>query len=383
MRSDELHGPATVSRIWEEIAEATLELSDREIEEVVRSGGRDPAEVVREARLSAAEAIARARGEGSRRRPGAPWAPPRLDFCLADLGRRDLLRPAVWQALGIGYLLIPALVAGLVALVLLAADVPRFAVAFGSAAAALIAWSGTFACGATVSVVAAGVGGIPLSVALGVTYGFLLRSLGSLDQAAAVWTGTSPVVAGLGGLPGLVRPAWFAVALVALAVGLLSLAMGWVRGAAGGPRGIPRVAGILLAVLVSGLGPGLVFGISALAGGDGASEGPFAVALAVVGGGAFGVAAGLRSGSLRRGVAFGLTFSALVVLLLLSGRVFDQPLARLLVSTTLYHVLLQGTFFALAYVLGERSGGPRGGAAASSIEGIGGYLGFLLVRHGL
>ncbi len=76
---------------------------------------------------------------------------------------------------------------------------------------------------------------------------------------------------------------------------------------------------------------------------------------------------------------FGFCFAIGVVLLaVLDSGSWLSISSRLLLRTTIYHILLEGSFFALAYVLGERSGGPRGGALASAVEGIGGYTGFLL-----
>jgi hypothetical protein len=56
-------------------------------------------------------------------------------------------------------------------------------------------------------------------------------------------------------------------------------------------------------------------------------------------------------------------------------------LALLVFAGAGVHVLLQGTFFAAAYLLGERLGGRWAGAAASAIEGAAGYSAFLLALH--
>jgi hypothetical protein len=307
----------------------------------------------------------------------------RPDFCLADLRFHELRNPATWQALLVGFIFIPALVAGAVALVLSAAGVHPSTVLFGVIASAIIAETGTIACGTATSFVAASTGGIPISVALGITYAFLLKSEGGVGQAGAILSRGSPVFLGLGGLPAVIYPSLSSVALVAAAVGFLSLAMGWVRHLAGERRRDSRRAlGVIMAIAVSAAGPGVILGISKLSGQGRGAEIVFGLGLALVGGTAFGAAAGVRSRRARRGVIFGLCYGLLTSLVALIGDQLADPTWSLLFATTFNHILLQGTFFSLAYVLGERAGGPRGGTVASSVEGIGGYVGFLLSRPG-
>jgi hypothetical protein len=245
----------------------------------------------------------------------------------------------------------------------------------------LIAWSGTFACGGGVSVAAAGFGGIPVSAILGITYGFLLQAVGGVEVAGDRLKSSTLLNAGLGGLPALIRPSGISIVLTAAAVGFLSLAMGWVRQRAGEPQSRNgAIWGILRAFVLSNVGPGLIVGISKLGELTGAADFAFGLGLALVGGCAFGWAAGLRSRNARRGLAFGLGYGLITGLLVLLGVQLGETSWRLLLATTTNHILLQGTFFALAYALGERWAGTRGGIVASSAEGIGGYVGFLLSK---
>ena len=84
------------------------------------------------------------------------------DFCLAELRPADLRAWPVWRSLLCGFGLVPSFVAAAIALVLTLVGSSPSALAFGTASGALVALTGTLICGATVSVVAASLGGIPI-----------------------------------------------------------------------------------------------------------------------------------------------------------------------------------------------------------------------------
>lgn len=309
----------------------------------------------------------------------------RPDFCLAELQLQDLRSWAVWRALLYSFTLVPAFIAAVVALFLTVTGTLPGPLGFGVVASILVALTGTFVCGATVSVVAASLGGIPISIFLGVTNGLLVQSAGGLERAGRMLRGTALVIPGLGGLPALIRPPGLAVTLIASSIGLLSLAMGAVRNLTR-PRGEGawNVRGILRAVVLSGLGPGLILGFSLLGARLGLEKFAFGLGLALFGGIAFGAAVAVRSGKVHEGLFFGFCYASCVLLSAILGPWLTPGLvSRLLLAATIHHIALQGTFFALAYVLGERSCGPGGGVVASSFEGIAGYTGFLLSRYGL
>ncbi len=155
--------------------------------------------------------------------------PVRPDFCLAELGLRDLRSWTVWRPLVYGFVLGPAFVAAVVALFLGALGISPAPLGFGVVAGLLVALTGTLVCGSCVSVVAANLGGLPISIFLGITNGLLVQSAGGLENAGERLAGTAPVFPGLGGLPALIRPPSLTVILVAGSIGLLSLAMGRVR----------------------------------------------------------------------------------------------------------------------------------------------------------
>jgi hypothetical protein len=306
------------------------------------------------------------------------------DFCLGELGSRELRSPAVWSMLAVGLVAIPALIAGLIALVLAGIGVSREGIGFGMGAGALIAFFGTCVCGSTVSLLAASVGGIPISGLLGAMYGYLLDAAGGFAGVAARFAGTAPVFVGFGGLPAILRPPVQLVLMTAISIAILSAAMGSARranGTDGGAHG--GVIALAKAILLSGAGPGLIFAINLLVARVISANFGFGIGLASIGGIAFGAAVAVRSRKSRRGLVFGMVYFASMLLLVSFGASLPQasPL-RLLLATAAQHICLQGTFFALAYVLGERSGGPRDGVIASTVEGVGGYVAFLATYHG-
>jgi hypothetical protein len=307
----------------------------------------------------------------------------RPDYCLADLRGEELLRPATWQTLLLAFALVPILAGGVVSLGLWAAGVSPSAVRFGALAAVLVAMTGTFVCSASVSVVAAAVGGLPVSVVLGATYGILLQSAGGTDQVAAILGRGPLVVPGLGGLSALVTPPGATVALTAGTLAFLSVAMARLRTLGGQGTGRRRaLKGVVGAALVAALGPGLIFGATALASKSAPEAPAFGAALAVIGGSACAVAVRVRSGSGRRALGFGAAYALLACLLVALGLRL-QPAWTLLLASTANHILLQGSFFSLAYVLGEKVAGPQGGLIASLIEGGPPYCAFIVARHWL
>jgi hypothetical protein len=305
------------------------------------------------------------------------------DFCLADLQLRDLKQPDLWQALLTGFVVIPALVSLAVALVLSAAGVSPSTVLFGGIGGGLVALTGTAVCSSSVSVVAASVGGVPVSVVLGITSGVLLQSRGGAGRAGAI-LGQSPILPGLGGLSALIHPSGLSVALTATAVGLLSLAMGRVRAVASeGKMAATSANGALRAIFIGVLGaagPGLVYGLALLGKPGRTAEITFGLGLAAIGGAVFGGAARIRSGSFRRGLWFGLSYAVLALLVIVFGFRLESPLLRLVLATTTNHILLQGTFYAFTYVVAEKAGGPGSGVIASLIEGVPPYCIFVLTR---
>lgn len=379
---DERHDLRLLLRVWDEMAEAALEATDDEIAEAIQEEERDPEEVARQFRLL----VERALQEETRPKtptPRARWASLRLDFCLADLRIQELRQAAVWQPLLAAFIVLPVLIAGVVALVLSAAGLSSSTVFFSLMTGALVAFTGTLVCSASVSVVAAGLGGIPVSVALGILSGLLLEARGGVDRAGELLAGAHPVISGLGGLAALARPSGISMALVASSIVLLGLAMGHVRSAAGQTSERWSATGVLRAIgigTVGAIGPGLVFGLSSLAKHSRAAELAFALGLAVIGGLAFGSAAGIRSASARRGVLFGLCYAVSTLLLISLGFQLESAFWRLLLATTANHILLQGVFFAWTYVVAEKVGGPRSGVIASVAEGVPPYCLFILSR---
>lgn len=369
-------------RIYDEMADLAFESSDEDLLLPTRVDPRELDSAASEIRIlvhqsleqSAGRPAELARNWGS----GLQW-----DRCLAELHFRDLLLPSTQLWLFAAFVALPALVGLNVLLVLLAFGTSAPTAIFGAVAGALAALVGGLVCGASVNVVGASLGGIPVSWLLGFLSGILLDQAGGVHSALEVTASAAPVVAGLGGLSALLRPPPLAVGAVAISIFLLSVVMGVARSRAG-KRSQPWTwAGLakIVAIGVAGAGgPGLIFGICSLAGQGPAAEMAFATSLAVVGGSAFGSAALLRTGDRKRGLAFALAYAVLAFAIAASGFNSESATLRLLFATVVDHVLLQGTFFAFSYVTAERLAGPRGGIVASAVEGIPAYCIFILSR---
>jgi hypothetical protein len=317
---------------------------------------------------------------GAFRIAGKPAAARVPDFYLAEVSPRQLSSQGFWPTIATGGLLCP-LAAGLVAAVLLhGLGGSTAALAFCLLSAAGVAWTGGLVCGSTVSVFASTIGAIPLTAALAVLNGMAFKEDGGAAGLLAHLTRNPLRVAVLGGFPTLVpAPAW-RVALVDIGLILLSFAMAAAR------RGMEikraeknRLAGIV-AIVTACVGPGLVAGLSYLLEGSLSRSWPLPVSLGLIGGPAFATCLALQSAARRRAVLAGGVYAAVCFLLPLALSGLQGTLAALLLTLVGAHVLLQGTFFALSYLLGERLGGVWAGAAVSSFQGAVGYTLFLISR---
>ncbi|HEY0782322.1 MAG TPA: hypothetical protein VGE98_07710, partial [Thermoanaerobaculia bacterium] len=189
-------------------------------------------------------------------------------------------------------------------------------------------------------------------------------------------------MAAMGGLPTLVpAPAW-GVALVDVGIVALSVAMAAARRGGVDRRAFGHWAVRIVALAVALSGAGVVAGLCALFEVLAFGRWQLPAALGLAGGAAFAACLALQGKRLRRrapmaGVLF--AASCLLIPLMMSG-LRSAPVA--FVAAVLgVHVLLQGTFFALAYLIGERLGGAWFGALVSAVEGAAGYTGFLLATH--
>jgi len=304
------------------------------------------------------------------------------DLRLAEMSPGHLSSPAFWPTVAMGALLCPLLSGALAAGLLRTSGTVPPHLAFCLMTAASVAWTGGLACGSTVSVAAATVGAVPLTAALTMLSTGLVTAGGGIHGLATRLAATPLRIAALGGLPTLVpAPAW-RIALVDAGIILLSLAMAAARRGTATKRAGRRRPLWILALLIALSGPGLVAGLSYLFEGLGSSPWQLAAALALIGGMAFAASLALQEARVRRRAASAGTLYAVACLLIPSAMsaLHNVP-AALLVTVIGVHVVLQGTFFSLAYLLGERLGGVWWGAMVSAVEGVAGYTGFLLATH--
>ena len=301
------------------------------------------------------------------------------DFYLAGLSPRQLSSRMFWPSLVMGLLLCPLLAGLLATVVLQGLGGSAATIAFGLSIAAAVAWTGGVACGSTVSLVAATVGAIPLTTALSILAGVLFEAGGGvgdlLEQLA-----TQPLRdTALGGLPVLAQaPAW-GVALVDAGLVVLSFAMAAARRPSIARKKKRKVRfGMIAAALTACAGPGLVAGLSVLLEHRLTGSWPLLVSLGLVGGTGFFACLALQAAARQRAAVAGGLYAAVCLVLPIILHGLQGTVAALLLVTAGIHVLLQGTFFALSYLLGERLGGVWMGAIVSSLQGAGGYTAFLL-----
>lgn len=318
------------------------------------------------------------------RRDRPPQAALTRDFPLLRLSPRLLSSPEFWPTLTMGYLLSPLLCALLVAGLLSALGSGASTVLFGAAAAVAVAAAGTTICGATVSVVAASVGAIPLVTALGLMYGRLLDAGGGAARLLALGPQVPLRQVALGGLPLLVPVSAGAVLFVVTGIFALSFGMAAARASEPPRRPVIRpVAAALVGAVGAGAGPGLVLAGDLLLDGRLPEPWPSLISLGLVGSVALALSLDrpARPPSSRRIPLLAAAAYAILVGLLLPPviELLAGTLPGLIVVSAGVHVLLQGTFFAAAYLVGERLGGRWAGAWASSLEGALGYVGFLAV----
>lgn len=317
------------------------------------------------------------------RRGRAPHDDVGDDFILGDLAPGGLAKPQNLVTLTMGFVLCPLLAVLVVALVLQGLDASTAAITFAAVATVGVAWTGSAICGGTVSVVAATVGALPLVTALGALDGYLLDKAGGVQELLTLFGQTPLREVALGGLPLLVSAPLGGVGSVAAGIGVLSLAMA----AARAPRNsrvppLGPVGGALVAVLVAGAGPGLVIGSSFLLENHLGDVRSILLSLGAVGGTTLHLCLTHQAVPHRRAALAGVGYVLIVALVfppLLDETVASLP--GLALAATGIHVLFQGTFFAAAYLLGEALGGRWAGSAAGIVEGVGGYVTFLLVSN--
>ena len=304
----------------------------------------------------------------------APLGP---DYCLAGWRRGNGL--FLKKPLLTGFLLWPAI--SVMSTFMVLAILDSNAIVFGLLNTAGIALMGGLVCGVSVSVSASTAGGILLSFVLGTGYALLTDAGGGLDALSPLIGSTDPIHIVLGGIAALVRPSFFFMICFSLALSLLGYLMGNTSAFCHNNSNLIRATsiGFLLGGLPIGLSVGLVelmqWILPIVTGSS--------LAVGVMSATGFGISVYLKTGLWPRSCLYGIAHGLLIGLFLyLSYQVYLGSLARF-VLLTLTHIMFHGGFFALSFLIGERLGGWRAGFVACTLEGVLGYLGFLVFYHHL
>lgn len=312
---------------------------------------------------------------------GHPAAARMPDFYLGALSPGLLSSQKFLPTLTMGALLCPLLSGLLAAFLVKGLGGSLAAFAFCLSVGVCVAWTGGLVCGSTVSVVASTIGAIPLSIALATLDGVLFEAAGRVSGLLTLLPTKPFRYVALGGLPLLARAPVWSVVLVDAGLVLLSFAMAAARRTSRVKRA-KKARNLKLmkvvAMVIACAGPGLVAGLSFLLEKRMTGTWPLLVSLGLVGGAAFSACLAIQSAARRRTILAGGLYASMCFLLPLILNGLQGTLGALLLVVVGVHVLLQGTFFALAYLLGENLGGVWMGAIVSSLQGAGGYTAFLI-----
>lgn len=288
----------------------------------------------------------------------------------------------------------PTATAATIALLSLLAAGVGLPIALGSGimTGVLMAVIGSLPCATVISPLACGAGGI----FLGVSFGFASAILLGNPEHVALLTPASiradPFTTITGGIVGLTAPEWAlffspqTMFLICLLTGAGIAAAAWLmaqplraKGITVSKFGLRDVMGAV-GGSCGGIGIGAVFGITQLFATMNQSRWlGFIVGFAVVGGGFCFGCVWWRMRNVKRA----LLFSAAHILVsgILCAAVFalaDTPFALLLVAVAC--AWYQSTWFTASFVLGEALSSERGAYGAVLLEGVGGFLGFVLAR---
>lgn len=261
---------------------------------------------------------------------------------------------------------------------------------FGLASGLGLSLTGSINCAFSTSPLAGFAGAVGIGTAFGLAHGLLATASGGSAALADSLAAADPFVAIVGGVVGvqakLLRtlPAW-GTGFVLFATAAAIAWSGWVmtRPHPAGPQvrtSRRRPATGTLCGALAGLGIPGVLGATRL--GEtliGSPELGFGVGFAVLGGSATWLSVWLATGSRRRACTFALVHAALAsATVTATFGLRGMPLGAIANAATTGY--FHATFFMAALLGGWSMGGRWAGITAATLEGAGGYIGFVLVR---
>ena len=262
-------------------------------------------------------------------------------------------------------------------------------VLWAAASGAALAMAGGVVCASVLSIRACGAAGVLIGTAFGVVHGLIAVHAGGLGGLANLTTHADVLTRTIGGFAGVAAPQllgrgwpWSILALGVPALGIASAARMMARPfeAAGEARLGPlrELQGMVLGSL-AGSGIFLVMAGTRLLSGFMGMEPAFVVAYACLSLIVLLCLFRLRAASMP--LAALLALSYLMAGLLLLGAQWWSPVSwPALLAGSAATAMFQAQFFTLAWLIGYRVGGWRAAVLAACLEGVGGYIGFVLSR---
>jgi hypothetical protein len=279
----------------------------------------------------------------------------------------------------------------------LSAFFPFIAVGAGVATGLALSLAGAQICASVLGPLASGAGTIVLCWAFGAAQAFAIGSIGNAGALSRLHIQQDLFTSVAGGIVGLAACGWSALLPLPLLLLLLVLvaaaitATGWLvtqpaRAVGAGPRSRAR---LLFGVLAgSSMGAGVILvrlASNCLCRLACPAPAAFILAFAAVGGAAFALTLRLRFGSMPKSKLALFASSYALLACILCGLAYEHAgsgfgLLALAASSGWFN----STWFAAAWIVGERIGSTRAAVGATTVEGAMGFTSFVLFRllHG-
>jgi len=304
-----------------------------------------------------------------------------LNFYLAGVGKKEW-RPLL-PVLFSGYVIWPCITVLLIGAILNILGVSGQAMTFGIVGGVGLSLTGAVVCGVTVSQVGATAGVVPLGTIFGVGYALLINKGGGMAPVLARVKETNILTVVLGNVASLVAPSAPIIIAMAFAIFTTSYLMANTDSSPTASSFKVQLGGAIKGMMIGGLATGLVVGLTQVMTKITSEAVALCLAFGMIGGVAFGIVIWWKTTSWKRGTVFGVFYSLMVCgMIFLAFGMMRGTFGGLVVSS-MTHAMFHGTFFVLAYVVAERIAGRWAGCIASTLEGVGGYVGFIVVHHRL
>ncbi len=259
---------------------------------------------------------------------------------------------------------------------------------FGVLSGLALALVGSLPCSYVISPLACGAGAVFIGTAFGVANALACGAAGGLSALPQVMESAPRFNLIVGGIFGATVKIWkpltpaVVFAVVTLTAGGIALAA-WLMGqpyvAAGEKRRSVsrRILGVLEGAFLGGIGIGIIFGLTALLSAVLPMHWSVSIPTAVIGSAAMAASVWLRTGNPKKSIAYAGLQCVIIGSLLAIMFGASNGSFRVL-SNAMLTGYFHATFFTLAFIIGARRGGAQAGVWAAIVEGVGGYIGFII-----